>query len=184
VAQTLADGRPDVIFVPTPDEIVDEMLALAAVKPGELLYDLGCGGGRIVVTAAGKHGCRAVGFVVDPERVEEARRNVRIDGVENLVRIEQRNIFAVDPSPADVATLYLLPQLNVRLIDQLDRMKAGARIVSHDFGMVGIIPDRVVQLYLAQRNMYKTVYMWKAPLKRTLVPIRHEWTNSDGILAA
>ena len=170
--------RPDVIFAPSTDEAIGEMLTLAAVKPGELLYDLGCGDGRIVVTAAKLFGCRAVGFDIDPERVAEARRNLRINQVEHLARIEQRDIFTVDLSQADVVTIYLLPELNVRLIPQLDRMKPGARIVSHDFDMAGIIPDRVVQVYLSRHHMYKTVFLWTTPLKKLASPVRHEWSNS------
>src|SRR5688500_19885227 len=132
------------------------MLALARLKPVELLYDLGCGDGRIVVTAAKLFGCRAVGFDMDPERVREAWRNVRENHVEHLVRMEQRDIFAVDLSQADAVTIYLLAELNVRLIPQLDRMKLGARIVSHDFGMAGVIPDRVEQVYLSRQRMYTT----------------------------
>jgi len=170
--------RPDVIFIPTPEEAVDEMLALASLKPGELLYDLGCGDGRIVVTAAKLFGCRAVGFDIDRERVAEARQNLKINQVEHLARIEQRDIFTVDLSQADVVTIYLLPELNVRLIPQLDRMKPGARIISHDFDMAGIIPDRVVQVYLSRQNMYKTVFLWTTPLKKLAIPVRHEWSNS------
>ena len=174
-----APRRPDVIFIPTPQEAVDEMLTLARLKPGELLYDLGCGDGRIVVTAAKLFGCRAVGFDIDPERVAEARRNLRINQVEHLARIEQRDIYTVDLSQADVVTIYLLPELNVRLIPQLDRMKPGVRIVSHDFDMAGIIPDRVVQVYLSRHHMYKTVFLWTTPLKKLASPVRHEWSNSS-----
>lgn len=177
------DRRPDVIFVPTPDEVIEEMLALANIKPGELLYDLGSGDGRIVVAAAKKYGCRVVGFDIDPERVAQARQLIRINGVEHLARIEHIDIFTVDLRPADVITIYLLPELNVRLIPQLERMKPGARIVSHDFDMAGVIPDRVVQVYLAKKAMYKTIFLWTTPLKRFTSPVRREWLNSSQLVA-
>jgi hypothetical protein len=175
--------RPDVIFVPSSDEAIDEMLMLAAIQPGELLYDLGCGDGRIVVTAAKLYGCRTVGFDVDPERVAEARRNIKINQVEHSARIEQQDIFTVDLSQADVVTLYLLPELNVRLIPQLERMKPGARIVSHDFDMAGIIPDRAVQVYLSRHHIYKTIFLWTTPLKKLASPVQHEWANSVRLYA-
>src|SRR5438445_5763984 len=111
--------EPDVIYVPTPQAVVDKMLQMAEVKKGDVVYDLGCGDGRIVVTAAKKYGCKAVGFDIDPDRVKEARENVRKAGVGDLVTIKQEDIFKQDLSKASVVTLYLLPELNVRLIPQL-----------------------------------------------------------------
>jgi len=171
----------DVIYVPTMDEAIDEMLALARVTSSDLLYDLGCGDGRIVIAAARKYGCRAIGFDIDPRRVAESQENVRKNGLANLVRIEERDIFDVDLSEADVVTLYLLPNLNVRLIPQIEKMKPGARIVSQDFDMAGVIPDRVVQVYLSKRQVYKSFYLWTVPLKLTDRPVPHEWTNASGI---
>ena len=106
-----ADGprKPDVIYVPTPQPVVDKMLELAKVKKSDVVYDLGCGDGRIVVTAAKKYGVKAVGFDIDPKRVKEAQENVKKNGVEDLVTIEQKDIFTLDLSPANVVTLYLLP---------------------------------------------------------------------------
>src|SRR5947209_1882203 len=100
--------RPDVVFVPTPQEVVDRMLELAEVKKGDVVYDLGCGDGRIVVTAAKKYGVKAVGFDVDPQRIRESRENVAKNGVGNLVTIKQQDIFATDLGEASVVTLYLL----------------------------------------------------------------------------
>ena len=119
--------EPDVVFVPTPPEVVDKMLELAAVKKDDVVYDLGCGDGIIVVTAAKKHGCKAVGFDIDPERIKESRDSVKAGGVEKLVTIEEKDIFKVDLSPASVVTLYLLPELNVKLIPQLEKLKEGSR---------------------------------------------------------
>ena len=131
---------PDVIYVPTPQPIVDKMLELAKVKKTDVVYDLGCGDGRIVVTAAKKYGVKAFGFDIDPERVAEAKENVIKNKVEHLVTIEQKDIFTLDLSPANVVTLYLLPRLNVKLIPQLEKLKKGSRIVSHDFDMDGVKP--------------------------------------------
>ncbi|UCG48246.1 MAG: DNA/RNA non-specific endonuclease [Phycisphaerales bacterium] len=155
---------PDVIFVPTPPEVVDRMLELAKVTKDDLVYDLGCGDGRIVVAAAKKYGCRAVGYDIDPKRVRESQENVAKNNVGRLVRIEQKDIFTLDLSRADVITLYLLPKLNVRLIPQLEKLKPGSRIVSHDFNMKGVRPDEVVRLTTghAQHN----IFLWTAPLKK------------------
>ncbi|MEJ5340283.1 MAG: methyltransferase domain-containing protein [Thermogutta sp.] len=156
---------PDVIYVPTPYEVVEKMLEVAQVKKGDVVYDLGCGDGRIVVTAAKKYGVRAVGFDIDPERIKEARENVRKNGVEDLVRIEQKDIFTLDLSEATVVTLYLLPQLNVKLIPQLEKLKPGSRIVSHDFDMDGVIPDKVIH-YKPKGQREHTIYLWTTPLKK------------------
>ena len=156
---------PDVIFVPTPQEVVDKMLELAQVTKDDLVYDLGCGDGRIVVTAAQKFGCVAKGFDIDPQRVRESRENVLKNNVGHLVTIEQKDIFTLDLSEVDVVTLYLLPSLNVKLIPQLQKMKPGSRIVSHDFDMKGVQPDKVITVKTENQYYEKTVYLWTAPLK-------------------
>ena len=137
VAAQAVTKKPDVIFVPTPQEVVDKMLELAQLKKGDVLYDLGCGDGRIVVTAAKKFGVKAIGFDVDPQRIKEANENVEKNGVGNLVTIRQADIFEQDLREANVVTLYLLPELNVRLMPQLKQLRTGSRIVSHDFDMRG-----------------------------------------------
>lgn len=157
--------KPDVVYVPTPPEVVEKMLELAEVKKDDLVYDLGCGDGRIVVTAARKYGCQAVGYDINPRRVKEARANVRDSGVEKLVKIEEADIFTLDLGQADVITLYLLPRLNVRLIPQLEKLKSGARIVSHDFDMKGVKPDKVVDVN-SQDGSHHRVYLWTTPLKK------------------
>ena len=146
LADTHTAREPDVVFVPTPQAVVDRMLELAELKPGEVLYDLGCGDGRIVVTAAKRYGVRAIGVDIDPLRVVESRRNVRTNGVSQLVKILNADIFTLDFSEATVVTLYLLPQLNVRLMPKLAQLKPGARIVSFEFDMAGAKPERVVHL--------------------------------------
>ncbi len=166
---------PDVVYVPTPQNVVDKMLQAVAVKPTDVVYDLGCGDGRILVTAAKRYGVKAVGFDVDPKRIAEAQANVKKAHVEHLVTIEQKNIFDVDLSPATVVTLYLLPELNVRLIPQLEKLKDGARVVSHDFDMEGVpylktwtlmAPDHADPHKL--REHY--VYLWRAPIRRSASP--------------
>jgi precorrin-6B methylase 2 len=158
--------KPDVIFVPTPQEVVDKMLELAEVKKDDLVYDLGCGDGRIVVTAAQKYGCRGVGYDINPKRIEESLENVEKNNVGNLVRIEQEDIFTLDLSEANVITLYLLPSLNVKLIPQLEKLKPGSRIVSHDFDMRGVTPDKVVKINSDNEYSEHTVYLWTTPLKK------------------
>lgn len=156
------DRGPDVIFVPTPQEIVEKMLELAKVKKGELHYDLGCGDGRIVVTSAKKYGARGVGIDIDPERVKESRENVRRNKVGHLVKIHHADIFEVDFSKADVVTLYLLPDLNVRLMPQLRKLRPGARIVSYQFAMEGAKPDQIVDVMDDEGRMH-TIYLWTVP---------------------
>jgi len=163
--QVESNREPDVIFVPTPQDVVDKMLELAEVKKDDLVYDLGCGDGRIVVTAAKRFGCRAVGYDIDPERVEESLENVEKSGVGHLVRIEQKDIFTLDLSEANVITLYLLPSLNVKLIPQLEKLKPGSRIVSHDFRMKGVKPDKVVKLTSNEDDREHKVFLWTTPLK-------------------
>jgi SAM-dependent methyltransferase len=133
--------REDVVYVPTPQKVVDKMLELAKVQSGDVVYDLGCGDGRIVVTAAKNYGVQALGFDLSPDRVREARDNVRAAGVGSRASIKWANVFSVDLQPATVVALYLLPELNVRLLPKLEKLRPGARVVSHDFDMQGVIPD-------------------------------------------
>jgi SAM-dependent methyltransferase len=157
--------EPDVIFVPTPQDVVDKMLELAQVTKDDLLYDLGCGDGRIVITAAKRYGCKAVGYDIDPERVKESLQNVQKNNVGDLVTIEQKDIFTIDLSDASVITLYLLPSLNVKLFPQLDKLKTGSKIVSHDFDMRGVEPDKVIKLQSSYDQEEHKIYLWTTPLK-------------------
>ncbi len=156
-----ATRTPDVIFVPTPQDRVERMLELAEVKPGNKVYDLGCGDGRIVVTAAKKYGAKGVGIDIDPQRIAESQANVRSNKVEALVTIKQADIFKEDFSDADVVTLYLLPTLNVKLIPQLEKLKPGARIISYQFNMAGVKPKETYN-----GNGGYTIYKWVAPLEK------------------
>jgi SAM-dependent methyltransferase len=163
--QARSPKKPDVIFVPTPQAVVDKMLELAEVKAGDVLYDLGCGDGRIVVTAAKRYGIKATGFDIDPERIQESRDNVRKSGVEDRVTITQGDLFEADLNPASVVTLYLLPTLNVRLMPKLRSLKPGTRIVSHDFDMKGAKPTKVVTVRTDDddENGEHMVYLWVVP---------------------
>jgi uncharacterized protein (TIGR03000 family) len=156
--------EPDVVFVPTPPEVVDKMLELANVKKDDVVYDLGCGDGRIVVAAAKKYGCRAVGVDIDPREVQDAQENVRKNGVGDLVTIRRQDMFAVDLSKATVVTLYLLPSLNIKLIPQLQKMKPGSRILSHAFAMEGYKPKKEVTV--TDKEGDHKIYLWVTPLEK------------------
>lgn len=157
--------EPDVIFVPTPQSVVDKMLEMAEVKKGDIVYDLGCGDGRIVVTAAKKFGVKAYGFDIDPERIKESLANVKSNKVEHLVTIRQADIFTLDLREANVVTLYLLPELNVKLMPQLEKLKPGSRIVSHDFDMRGAKPLQVHRLEDGEQDGH-TIYKWIVPWEK------------------
>lgn len=168
VSESTLYKEPDVVYVPTPQDVVDRMLDLAQVKKDDLLYDLGCGDGRIVVTAAKRFGCRAVGYDIDPQRVRESLDNVEKEKVGHLVRIEQKDIFTLDLSKANVITLYLLPSLNVKLIPQLEKLRSGSRVVSHDFRMRGVKPDKIVRLTSSEDKDEHKIFMWTTPLKKKI----------------
>ncbi len=149
----------DVPYVPTPHIVVEKMLEMADVKKGEQVYDLGCGDGRIVVTAAKKFGARGIGIDLDPVRVQEARQNVKANDVENLVEIRQGNALEADVSKADVITLYLLPEVNLKLKPTLQKLKPGTRIVSHDFDMGDWKPKKTITME-EPGGMSHTLYLW------------------------
>jgi SAM-dependent methyltransferase len=165
-AQNQAPRAPDVHFQPTPHEAVEIMLRLADVKESDVVYDLGCGDGRIVIAAAKKAGCRAYGFDIDPVMVKKSKENVRKEKLEKLVTIELQDIFDLDVSKASVVTLYLLPEVNVALIPHLEKMKPGSRIVSHLFDIEGVEPDAEATVY-REGGKNSKVYLWTTPLKKT-----------------
>ena len=161
-AQAVAERQPDVIFVPTPQEVVDAMLKLANVRQGDVLYDLGCGDGRIPVTAAKQYGIRAVGIDIDPERIQEANDNAKKAGVTQLVRFRRADLFKANFKEASVVTLYLLPELNVKLRPRLlAELKPGTRVVSHQFDMGTWKPDKKVEL-----SAGRTIYLWTIPPRK------------------
>jgi len=126
---------PDVIYVPTPQNVVDAMLKMANVTAKDVVYDLGSGDGRIPITAAEKYGARGVGIDINPERIKEANSNLAKSKAGDKVRFLNQDLFETDLSPATVITLYLLPSLNQKLIPKLKQLKPGTRIVSHSFDM-------------------------------------------------
>lgn len=149
-------------YVPTPQEVVERMLEIAGVGSNDVVYDLGCGDGRIVVTAAKKYGAHGVGFDIDPQRIRESKANAKEAGVENLVSFKQQDIMTVDVSPATVVTLYLLPESNMKLRPILTReLKAGSRIVSHGFDMDDWTPFKV-ENFTDHEGRTRTIYLWKA----------------------
>jgi len=149
-------------FVPTPQDVVDRMLVLAEVNSQDTVYDLGCGDGRIVITAAKKYGAHGVGFDIDPQRIKESTENARTAGVENLVTFKQQDVMTVDVSPATVVTLYLLTASNLKLRPLLTKeLKPGARIVSHMFSMGDWEPAKVDN-FTNQEGFPRTLYLWKA----------------------
>lgn len=148
--------RPDIHWVPTPPAVVDAMLKLADVKPTDVVYDLGCGDGVIVATAAQKYGATAVGIDIDPQRVKEATERAQKMGVSDRVEIRQGDLFEADIKDATVVTLYLLQSLNMKLMPKLQKeLKPGTRIVSQSFNMGPDWPaDKQIEV-----NGYN-VYMW------------------------
>lgn len=139
--------KPEVPYVPTPDEVVAEMLKIADVGRNDVLYDLGCGDGRIVITAAKKLGCRGVGIDIDPQRIKESRENAIEAGVSDRVEFLLMDLFEADISEATVVTLYLLSEVNLRLRPKLfQELNPGTRVVSHDFDMDGWKPDNKVTI--------------------------------------
>jgi SAM-dependent methyltransferase len=156
--QSGSQSKKIVPFVPTPQEVVDGMLELAQVKNSDVVYDLGSGDGRIVITAAKKYGARAVGFEIDPELIKRSRESIRREGLEQLAEIREQDILTVDLSPANVLTMYLLPSVNLKLRPKiLSEMSPGSRVVSHAFDMGDWKPDKVVQID------GRDVYYWTVP---------------------
>jgi SAM-dependent methyltransferase len=153
----------EVPFVPTPIEVVDRMLELAEVKIGDVLYDVGSGDGRIVIRAAKKYGVRAVGIEIDGELVDRARARARDEGVDHLVEFREQDALTADISEATVVTLYMLPEFNYKLRPKLEKLKSGARVVSHDFGIEGWLPLKMEKAGATNRMHAHTIYLWKVP---------------------
>lgn len=153
----------DAPYVSTPFPVVAEMLRLAEVGPGDVVYDLGCGDGRIVIAAAQRHGARGVGVDMDPRRIVEANVNAHRAGVADRVRFLQQDLFGTDFSEASVVALFLFPEMNARLKPRfLSELKPGTRIVSHRFGIEGWPPDKAVRME-AVPGYPAWVYLWVVP---------------------
>ena len=163
--QAAQSKRPDAAqlapYVPTPQDVVDRMLALAGVGKDDVIYDLGCGDGRIPITAARRFGTRGVGVDIDPQRIQEANANAKAAGVTALVSFKLQDAMKTDVSPATVVTLYLLSASNLKLRPILTRqLKPGARIVSHSFGM-GDWRAEKVDSFTDADGRAQTLYLWR-----------------------
>jgi hypothetical protein len=164
VAQPLKplDKKPEVPYVPTRERVVDEMLKVARVGKNDVLYDLGSGDGRIPITAAKRFGTRGVGVDIDPDRVTEARANAAREGVADRVKFLQQDLFETDIKDATVVTLYLLPDVNLRLRPKLlSELKPGTRVVSHNYDMGDWKPVKTITVKLPEGD--HTVYFWVVP---------------------
>lgn len=163
---------PDAVFVPTPPDVVRQMLDLAAVKTGDIVYDLGSGDGRVVIAAAKAHGCKAVGVEIDKELVAASRDRARKAGVEDLAVFEHGDLFDADFSTATVVALYVLPSMSQKLIPKLDKLKVGSRVVSHAFPIPGVKPDKVLKVTSDEDDVERPVYLYTLPLKKEKPDIR------------
>jgi len=166
----------DVPYVSTPYKVVEEMLRIAGVEKDDILYDLGCGDGRIVIMAAKNFGCRCVGVDLDPQRIKESRENAAEEGVENKVKFIQKDLFEVDVSEATVVTLYLLSSVNLKLRPRLmQQLKPGTRIVSHDFSMGEWEADIKKEVFVGSDK--HNIYFWVVPAD---VSGTWRWTLPEG----
>lgn len=150
----------DVPYVPTSPEVVDAMLKLANVKKGDVVYDLGCGDGRIVIAAARDYGATGLGVDIDPQRIKEANENARAAGVTSKVKFIQADLFKTDFSKATVVTMYLFPEINLKLRPKILQMKPGTRIVSHAFDMGDWEPEQTIRVGTS------TIYFWTVPQRK------------------
>jgi SAM-dependent methyltransferase len=159
----------DVPFVVTPDNVTREMLKLAGVKPGDFVIDLGSGDGRIVIVAAKQFGARGLGVEIVPELVEQSRENARRAGVAERVEFRVQDLFETDLSQATVITMYLLPDVNLKLRPKLQALKPGTRIVSHDWDMGDWKPDRMITVDVPDkalgRDKFSRLYLWTVPAR-------------------
>lgn len=169
VAGSAWAATASVPYVPTPQDVVERMLEIAKVTANDYVIDLGSGDGRIVVTAARKHGARGFGVDINPDRVAEANANARKAGVTDRVSFQQRDLFETDLSDATVVTMYLLPRVNMELRPRLLELKPGTRLVSHDFSMEDWKPD--VHFKMEAKDKYggaggtSDIYFWVVPAK-------------------
>jgi ribosomal protein L11 methylase PrmA len=155
LAAQFDDGPGEVPYVPTPQHVVEAMLKLGGAKTGDIVYDLGCGDGRIVITAAEKFHARGTGIDINPVRIQEATENAKKAGVTKQVRFIEKNLFDADFHEATLVTLYLLPDVNLRLRPRLlSQLKTGSRIVSHSFDMADWKADKKVEVD------GRTLYLW------------------------
>jgi len=157
---------PDVVYVGTPYDIVSQMLHMADVKKDDIVVDLGCGDARMLVLAAQKYGSKGIGYEIDPAMVRESRKNAERNNVSELVKIIQADIFTVDISEADVLPVYLLPEMNMRLIPQFETLKPGSRLVFHNYDLYGYIPDKKIEIISNEDNSKHTLWLYTTPLRK------------------
>jgi hypothetical protein len=160
---------PDAAFVATPQDVVDRMVEASKITKDDVVYDLGSGDGRIVITASKNHGCKSMGFEINPGLVWESRLKAKQQKLDGLVTIEEKDLFTVDLEPASVIMLYLGAPNNARLLPKLRKLKPGSRIVSHAhlLGDSGPKPDREIKLVSSEDQVEHTIYVWTAPLKES-----------------
>jgi outer membrane protein assembly factor BamB/protein-L-isoaspartate O-methyltransferase len=156
----------DAVYVPTPMDVVKKMLEVAAVKKSDVVYDLGSGDGRIVIAAVKAYGCRAVGVEIDEDLVKVAWAQAKEAEVEKQVSLQHADLFEIDFADADVVTLYLLPEMNKRLIPKLERLRPGARVVAHYFPIPGMKPVKVVKMTSEEDDLERNLYLYTIPLKK------------------
>ena len=157
---------PDAVFVGTPYDVVSMMLQMANIKKSDMVYDLGCGDARMLVLAAQKYGANGIGYEIDPELVIRARQLVAKNNVQELVKVIQADIFTLDLGNVDVMPLYLHPDMLVRLMPQVEKMKPGSRIVCHEYGLPGIKPDQTITIFSNEDNAERRLMLYTLPLKR------------------
>jgi SAM-dependent methyltransferase len=171
-AQSAKPARaPDVPYVPTTEKAVQEMLKLADVKKSDVVYDLGCGDGRIVIAAAKTYGAHGVGIDINPERIKEARENAKKAGVEHLVRFEENDLFKAEFRPATVVTLFLLSSVNLKLRPRLlEQLKPGTRVVSNTFDMGDWKPEKEANVGDSGEEEYtglsQRLFLWTIPARK------------------
>ncbi len=168
LAQQLAPQEEPLLapFVATPQEVVDQMLRMAEVRKDDVVYDLGSGDGRIVITAARRYGARGIGFEIDPKLVRLSRENARRAGVEHLVEFREEDVMTVDLSPATVVTLYLFPEANLKLRPRIQtQLRPGSRVVSHDFNMGDWRPEAIHHMQ-DEKGSVRTLYFWRIQNRR------------------
>ncbi len=158
---------PDCVYVPTPHDIVEAMLEMADIKKEDVVYDLGCGDGRIVVQAAKKCGCRGIGFEIVPKLADQARENARKNNVAHLVKIKEEDLFKADFSEATLLPIYLLPKMLTKLKPKLAKLKPGTRIISHDYRIEGVVADKTKTLVSKETGVKHILILYTLPLKES-----------------
>lgn len=158
--------KPDVVYVGTPYDVISIMLEMARIEKDDVVYDLGCGDGRMVILAAQKHSCRGIGYEIDPIIVKQAEANVLRNHMGDLVKIVPADIFTLDLREASVFLLYLTSEMNGKLLPQLDKVKPGSRVVCHNYGLPGIVADQTLTYLSNEDNTTHVMTLYTTPLKR------------------